>query len=57
MGDAEASSPILRGGSGGMGAGNGECPILPLVDTFSEIVSARRTNISMMHTTPPVQAV
>ena len=33
VGDAaEASSPILRGGLGGMGAGKGECLILPLVD-------------------------
>ena len=52
MGDAEASSPNLRGGSGGMGIGRGQCPTLPLVDTFSEFVTASRSNISMLHTTP-----
>ena len=55
MGDAEASSPILRGGLGGMGAGKGECLILPLGDNFSEIVNASRTNLSMLHTTPLAQ--
>ena len=52
MGDAESSSPNLRGGSGGMGTGRGQCPTSPLVDTFSEFVNASRSNISMLHTTP-----
>ena len=55
MGDAEASSPNLRGGSGGMGTGRGHCPTMPLVDTFSEFVTASRSNISMLHTTPLVE--
>ena len=55
MGDAEASSPNLRGGSGGMGIGRGQCPTSPLVDTFSEFVNASRSNISMLHTTPLVE--
>ena len=55
MEDAEASSPNLRGGSGGMGIGRGQCPTSPLVDTFSEFVTASRSNISMLHTTPQVE--
>ena len=55
MGDAEASSPNLRGGSGGMGIGRGQCPTSPLVDTFSEFVTASRSNTSMLHTTPLVE--
>ena len=47
----------LEGQEGGgiVNAGSGESwveGILPLVDTFSEIVNASRTNISMLHTTP-----
>ena len=55
MGDAEASSPNLRGVSGGIGIGRGQCPTLPLVDTYSEFVNASRSNISMLHTTPLVE--
>ena len=49
MVDAEASSPNLRGGSGEME--RAQCPILPLVDSFSDVVTASRSNLSMLHTT------
>ena len=48
MVDAEASSPNLRGGSGEME--RAQCPILPLVDSFSDVVTASRSNLSMLHT-------
>ena len=49
MVNAEASSPTLRGGSGEME--RVQCPILPLVDSFSDGVTASRSNLSMLHTT------
>ena len=48
MVDAEASSPNLRGGSGEME--RAQCPIMPLVDSFSDVVTASRSNLSMLHT-------
>ena len=48
MVDAEASSPNLGGGSGEML--RVQCPILPLVDSFSDVVIASRSNLSMLHT-------
>ena len=49
MVNAEASSPNLRGGSREMK--RVECPIVPLVDSFSDVVTASRSNLSMLHTT------
>ena len=49
MVSAEASSPTLRGGSREME--RVQCPILPLVDSFSDVVIASRSNLSMLHTT------
>ena len=49
MVNAEASSPNLRGGSREMK--RVECPIVPLVDSFSDVVTASRSNLPMLHTT------
>ena len=47
--DAEANSPNLGDGSGELK--RVQCPILPLVDSFSDGVTASRSNLSMLHTT------
>ena len=48
MVDAEASPPNLGGGSREML--RVQCPTLPLVDSFSDVVTASRSNLSMLHT-------
>ena len=48
IGEVEANSQDLRGGSSGVG--RGQCQILPTVDSSNGVVIASRPNFPMLHT-------